>query len=133
MKKLLLGVLIVVIASVYGSSNQKNIYYFKKNIPKNIKYTTNYRVKISSNRYLKSSKKIKKASKYNAYILKGSKYYSVYIGSFKYKKSAKKRLKEIRKRYKGAYIIETYTPKKKRKKARKIKVVKIKKAQSYFQ
>ncbi|RUA05687.1 MAG: hypothetical protein DSY38_05350, partial [Fusobacteria bacterium] len=78
---------------IYAST----IYYFKEDIPPNIKYQTIYRIKIGAFLNLKNANKRKEALPYKSYILKGKRYFSLYIGEYGSLSEAIEHLSDIKK------------------------------------
>ncbi len=98
--------------SLHASSHDQALYYFQYEIPKTVQTSPIYRVKIGAFSYHDNAQKAQKSSSFQSYILKGEKYYNLYIGAYHDRAQALAALIMIQKQIPDAYLITTYKVKK---------------------
>ncbi len=106
-KKALLLV-ILLHASLHAHSHEKRLFFFAQKVPQGAITHTSYRIKIGAFKHLKNALKKQAQISINTYILKGEKFYSLYIATYHDKDHAKRALKVLQQTYHDAYIVTTY-------------------------
>jgi len=107
-KKSVLLLASLLLLSLHADYHDKQLYYFRYEIPKTVKTTPIYRVKIGAFTYHDNVQKAQISSPFSSYILKGEKYYNLYVGAYADKAKAIEKLIMIQKHYPDAYLITTY-------------------------
>jgi hypothetical protein len=113
-KRLIYLIPCLLLSAQEHSYHDKGFYYFKKSIPKTVETYPLYRIKIGAYTYHDNAKKAANSSLYPSYILKGKKFYYLYIGTYHDRTKAIEALIQLQKHYHDAYMITTYHPIKKK-------------------